>query len=141
MSATPLPVATDNETCDNAAELTGPSGSISGDTRGAVNDYDLGANNLCTRDNTNASELVYSYTATAGEAVVFSAIPEVGWDLSLYIVDECDGDLAQACLAGQDGALTETITFTPQSSGVVYVIIDGANGESGPFELTWGPAE
>ena len=141
VSATPLPVATDNETCDNAAELTGPSGSISGDTRGAENDYDLGANNLCTRDNTSAGDLVYSYTATAGETVVFSATPEVGWDLSLYIVDRCDGDLTQACLAGQDGALTETITFTPQSSGVVYVVIDGANGESGPFELTWGPAE
>jgi hypothetical protein len=141
VSTTPLPVAEANETCADAIELQGENGSISGNTQGANNDYDLGASNLCTRDNTSSGEVVYSYDATAGETVVFSAIPEIGWDLALYIVDGCDGDLAQSCLAGQDGALTETITFTPQSSGVVYIVVDGANGESGPFELTWSSGE
>ena len=141
VSATPLPGAPSNETCANAEVLSGASGSVSGDTSNAANDYDLGASNLCTRDNTNSGEVVYRYSPTSGETTVFSAIPAVGWDLSLYIVDSCDGDLEQACLAGQDGALTETISFTAQNNRDIYLVVDGANGEAGAFELTWGPAE
>jgi hypothetical protein len=72
--------------------------------------------------------------------MVFTAVPELGWDLSLYLLSGCNGDVDQACLAGQDGALTETLTFTPQQSGEVYLIVDGANGEAGAFELSWGLA-
>lgn len=141
VSATPLSPAPANETCGDAIELSGPSGSVTGDTSNAVNDYELEANNLCTRDNTSSGEVAYRYSPTAGETVVFSAIPEIGWDLSLYILDGCDGNIDQACLAGQDGALTETISFTPQNDRDIYIIVDGANGEAGAFELTWGPAE
>ena len=140
VSVTPLPNSPSNDTCDGALSLDGESGMVSGDTSGATNDYELSANNLCTRYNSNSGEIVYLYSAVANQAVTFIAIPEEGWDLSLYIVDACDGDIEEACITGHDEALTETITLTPSSTGDVYIIVDGANGEFGRFDLSWAPA-
>ena len=69
-----------------------------------------------------------------------TATPEEGWDLSLYILDSCDGDLEAACLAGHDEALAETVVFTPTRTGDVYIVVDGANGEFGRFDLSWASA-
>ena len=141
ISATPLPNDSENDRCETAIALNGPSGTVSGNTAGAVNDYELSPNNLCTRYNSASSDVVYRYSGVVGQTVTFSATPEEGWDLSLYVVDDCDGDLENACLVGQDGALTETVTYTPATTGDLFIIVDGANSEFGPFELTWGPAE
>jgi hypothetical protein len=140
VSVTPLPNSPSNDTCDGALSLDGESGMVSGDTSGATNDYELSANNLCTRYNSSSGEIVYLYNAVANQAVTFTATPEEGWDLSLYIVDACDGDIEEACITGHDEALTETVTLTPSSTGDVYIIVDGANDEFGRFDLSWAPA-
>ena len=141
VSVNPIPDASNNDTCADAITLEGSSGTISGTTAGASNDYELSPNNLCTRYNSSAGDVVYRYSAVVGEAVTFTAIPDEGWDLSLYLLSSCEGDIENSCLVGQDGALTETITYTPATTGDLFVIIDGANNEFGSFEFTWGPAE
>jgi hypothetical protein len=137
ITATPLPSTPSNDTCDNAIALEGDSGMVTGNTTGASNDYELGANNLCTRYNSNSGEVVYRYTGRANQAVTFTAVPQEGWDLSLYILSACQGNIENACITGQDEALTETLTFTPSNNAEVYVVVDGANGEAGAFELSW----
>ena len=141
VSAAPLPQGVNNDICADSEALEGASGSVESSTAGANNDYELAPNNLCTRYNSNAGDLVYRYSATAGQAVTFTATPVEGWDLSLYIVSDCDGDIEDSCLAGHDEALAESITYTPTVTGDLYVIVDGANEEFGPFTLTWTPAE
>ena len=133
----PLPDAPGNDTCDDAISLEGDSGTVSGNTMGATNDYELGANNLCTRYNSNSGEVVYRYSGRANQAVTFTAVPEEGWDLSLYILSACQGNIENACITGQDEALTETLTFIPTNNADVFVVVDGASGESGAFELSW----
>ena len=70
----------------------------------------------------------------------FTATPNEGWDLSLYLVSSCDGEIADACLAGQDGALAETITYTPAISAT-FSWLSMELMQSLEFELSRGPAE
>jgi hypothetical protein len=136
VSATPVPDAPTNDTCAGAVTLEGLSGAVSGDTRGAQDDYSMSAQNLCTRDNTLSPEVVYAIQADAGVPLTFTLTPTLGWDASLYLVTGCD-DVEGSCVAGQDGALTETLSYTPSQSGLLYLVVDGANGETGPFTLEW----
>ena len=69
--------------------------------------------------------------------MTFTVTPELGWDTSIYLLKSCEGDLERECSAGQDGALTEILRYTPTQSETLYLVIDGANGEAGPFNLEW----
>jgi len=137
VSVSPLPSAPENDACSGAIELVGLSGSLSGDTRGASADYNLSEQNLCTRYNSSSADLAYRVEASAGVPMTFTVTPELGWDASIYLLRGCDGDVDSDCTAGQDGALTETLRFTPSQSQTLYLIVDGANGEAGPFTLDW----
>jgi hypothetical protein len=141
VTVTPLPSAPDNDTCDGAIALDGLSGSLQGDTRGANADYNLSEQNLCTRDNALSGEVVYSIDASAGVPMTFVVTPELGWDASIYLLRTCMGDVDRDCVAGQDGALTETLRYTPSQSETLYLVVDGANGEAGPFTLEWSVGE
>lgn len=137
VAVSPLPVAPDHDTCDGAVTLEGLSGSLTGDTRGAGADYTLTEQNLCTRDNSLSPDVVYSVEASAGVPMTFVLTPEVGWDASIYLLKTCTGDVDRDCIAGQDGALKETLRYTPSETGTLYLVVDGANGEAGPFTLEW----
>jgi hypothetical protein len=134
----PLPQAADNETCEQAIALDGDSGTVTGNTQGSQDDYTLSPNNNCTRYPSNAPDVVYSIQGNANIPITFTATPQLGWDLSLYLLSSCENaDPFAECLAGQDGALTETVTYTPSADGEIYIVIDGSNSESGSFELSW----
>jgi hypothetical protein len=128
-----------NDQCGGAVALQGASGTVAGDTRGANDDYQLGPNNACTGYASVAPDVAYQISVTAGQRTFVHAEPEMGWDLSLYLPADCD-DLAGACI-GHDGALGEAVVWTPAADGSRFVVVDGANGEAGPFVLTWGEAE
>ncbi|MBU1431555.1 hypothetical protein KKF91_13515 [Myxococcota bacterium] len=134
-SAADAPV---NETCDDALALGEAGAWMDGTTLGAANDYNLDQGNACTGYNTRSGDVVYSLTANAGDRVYVEAAPELGWDMALYAATNC-ASLNQ-CVAGSDGALTESLVFSmPQ--GEVKIIVDGANGEQGDFQIRWGIAE
>ena len=126
-----------NEVCASAEPLAGPSGTLQGDTSGAANDLNLPAGNVCTGFASDGGEVVYRVSVEAGRRYTFSVEPEGGWDAALYILrGPCDNIVGQ-CLAGADAALTEQLTLDAVETEEVFVVVDGAGGERGPFTLTW----
>ena len=128
-----------NETCDDADDLIIEGGHLEGDTSGANDDYQLLDANLCTGHNTLGGDLVYRLQPEAGGLYFVELTPDGGWDASLYVVSDC-ANPARNRIRCSDGALTESVVFTPQAGEPVYVIVDGSNGETGEFGLRWGPA-
>jgi hypothetical protein len=137
VAATPLPAPPTNETCSDSLSLEGDSGEINGNTLNATDDYVLQQNNFCTRFNSIGSDLAYVIEGQEGRPLTITATPEGGWDLSLYLLSSCDGDIEQNCLIGHDDAFAETVTYTPTQDGPIYIIVDGSTSESGPFTLEW----
>ena len=72
VTATPLPAPEMNQNCARAITLDGSEGSINGSTFTATNDYELGRQNLCTRDLSDGGELVYILDAPANSLVTVS---------------------------------------------------------------------
>ena len=140
MVVAPLGNAASNDTCDEAEFISG-SGSLIGTTATASDDYTLPPTNTCTGFNTRAPDVVYRLQPPVGSRVFVRATPVGGWDMSLYVYSDCSNVLSTenrvACAV--DGALTEALVFDPAvTPGPYHVIVDGTNGESGEFELTWG---
>ncbi|MCB9547110.1 MAG: hypothetical protein H6706_14855 [Myxococcales bacterium] len=127
-----------NDTCGGAEPLRAGV-TIEADTRGAADDYGLVAGNRCTGFDSRGGDLAYALDLQAGERVFVQAEPIGGWDLSLYVVTDC-GQLDPTCVSGHDGALTESVVFTPRAGGRHFVVVDGSNGEAGAFRLRYGPA-
>ena len=126
-----------NEVCGSAEVLAPAGGTLEGDTSGAVGNLDLPDGNRCTGFNASGGDVAYRIAVTAGRRYAFTATPIGGWDLSLYVLrDACDNPVAQ-CVAGSDGALEEQVEFDAAETEELSVIIDGANGERGPFQLEW----
>lgn len=138
------PVDLANETCGTAQDLQAGAGEISGDTRAAEDDHRLGAENRCTGDDTRGGDVAYRLSVPNGERIRVAATPVGGWDLSLYVTSGC-ADLLGTCVAGSDGALEEQVVITangPDGGTTDFnIIVDGAKGEAGPFQLSWGPVE
>ncbi len=128
----------DNDTCDDALALEGDGGEREGDTRAAEDDIRLADGNGCTGFDTRGGDVVYTIDVDAGTYFV-QAEPHGGWDLSLFVVGDCEDPLDDC--EGADGALTETIVFSRNQDGEVTVVVDGSNGEGGLFTLRWGPAD
>ncbi|MCA9543886.1 MAG: hypothetical protein KC613_05830, partial [Myxococcales bacterium] len=128
-----------NDTCDAAQAVQGASGSVQGDTRAAADDYQLPDNNRCTGHDSRGGDVAFTVPVTGGQRTFIQAVPEAGWDLSLYVVADCDRPLDDC--RGSDGALAEAVVYTPAADGTALVVVDGSAGESGRFTLNWGPAE
>lgn len=135
----PYPDSPPNETCDEAEALAAGGGSLTANTRGAGDDYRLVDGNPCTGHNTIGGDVVYRLPRQAEGRYFIEAAPIGGWDLALAVVNGC-GDPAGERRACSDGALTESVVFDAPGSEL-FVIVDGTNGESGRFDLRWGPAE
>ena len=129
-----------NETCEDAQPLAAEGGRLDGSTAVAADDYQLLEANLCTGHNTLGGDVVYAINNPEPGMMYVQAIPEDGWDLSLYVVSEC-GSPARRRIACSDGALAESVVFDTAAEEMVYVIVDGSNGETGNFELRWGTAD
>lgn len=127
-----------NDLCDGAVALR-PGQAVAGDTRGAADDYSLVAQNRCTGYDSRGGDVAYVVDLQANQRVFVEAVPTGGWDLSLYVLTDCDR--LDSCVTGRDGALTEAVVFTPRAAGQHFIIVDGSNGEGGPFTLRYGPAE
>jgi hypothetical protein len=137
MVVDPFPDAPVNETCETAVALNGVEGEVTGNTQNAADDYTLLDANPCTAHNTEGGDMVYVLPVEVDQDIYIQAEPVGGWDLSLYVVSDCD-DVVRNSLGCADSAITETTTFVADQTGDVYVVVDGSNGESGDFNLRWG---
>lgn len=129
----------DNDDCGAAAALN-PNVPVEGDTRGAGDDISLVAGNRCTGYDSRGGDLAYTADLDAGTQYFVEAVPEGGWDLSLIVTTDC-GRADQSCVAGSDGALAESVVFTPANGGNHFIVVDGSAGEGGRFTLRYGEAE
>lgn len=128
----------ENDTCESAIALRAGQ-TVEGDTRGADDDYSLVAQNRCTGHDSRGGDVAYVVDLQANQRVFVQAEPIGGWDLSLYVLTDCDQ--LESCVSGHDGGLTESVVFTPRAGGDHFIVVDGSNGEGGPFTLRYGPAE
>jgi hypothetical protein len=138
----PIAPAPANDACGAAQNLDRAGGVLQANTAGANDDAQLPDGNQCTGHATIGSgDVVYRLTLEPRRTYFVEAVPERGWDLSLFVVDDCAMPNA-TCRVGHDGALTERVEFAGGAAEeTVTIIVDGANGESGPFELRWGPLD
>lgn len=131
--------APDNDQCD-AATVLAAGQVVEGDTRAAQDDVSLVAGNRCTGHDSRGGDLAYVADLAAGQRYFVQAVPDGGWDLSLFVVGDC-ARADESCVAGSDGALTESVVFTAREDGDHFIVIDGSAGEGGRFTLRYGAAE
>ena len=140
MVVEPFADAPVNETCETAVALNGAEGEVSGDTRSALDDYIMRDANQCTGHNTRGGDVVYALPVEVDQDIFVQAEPIGGWDLALYLVGDC-ADAPGSPAVCADSAITESLTYTADATGNVYVVVDGSNGEAGEFSLRWGLVE
>ena len=98
----------------------------SGDTSTGVNNVSTYG---CSSFDESGPELVYVLELTEPTMFTVNLLPEVGVDLDLAVLDQCDEDLG--CLIVAD---TGVSTLVPQV-GTIYFVVDGYLGVSGTFDL------
>jgi hypothetical protein len=127
------------DTCQDAF-LAAASGSFSGDTRTARDDYS--ASNACTGYTSAGPDVVYRVALGAGDRLLASLSPVgASWDASLYLVSSC-ASIAQSCVAGQDNGNPEELDYTAVTAGDYFLVVDGYGSAAGPYrlDLTLNPA-
>jgi hypothetical protein len=124
---------------------------VSSTTVGATNNYDIATTCGVTQTlfaGTGASlDVAYGVVADQNCSVTVSADPTgANWDLALYVLAAPGATCTvlpaladpQCVTMDDDGAsnTTETVTFNATAGTEYYVIVDGFNAATGPFDLT-----
>lgn len=99
---------------------------IFGDTTGGVNNVSTYG---CSTYDESGPEVVFVLTLTEPTMFHVDLTPAFGIDLDLAAIDGCDEDLG--CLIVADSGI---VTNAP-ATGTIYFVVDGYNGDFGPFEL------
>lgn len=125
---------------------------ISATTVGVTNDYDIsttcGVTQTLFGGTGAAPDLAYGVVTDQNCSVTVSADPTgaTSWDLALYVLQApgaacttlpslADGQ----CITMDDdggGNITETVSFNATAGTQYFVIVDGFNAATGPFDLT-----
>jgi len=124
---------------------------VSSTTVGATNNYDIAT--VCGTGQTlfggtgGSLDLAYSVVTDQNCSVTVNADPTgTSWDLALYVLAApgaaCTAlpSLADGqCVTMDDdggGNITESVTFAATAGTQYFVIVDGFNAATGPFDLT-----
>jgi hypothetical protein len=128
-------VASSNgDQCADPFLITG-SGTFSGNTQTAVDDYSPGPGG-CTGFSASGPDVVYRVPLQTGDRLQASLTPTpTAWDASLYLVNSCS-NVAQGCVAGQDNGNPEEVDYTAATAGDFFLIVDGFSSAGGAYELT-----
>ncbi len=131
-----------NDTCAGATTLTFPTGKMSitetGTTIFATNKSNLTSTG-CTKYTSAGADVFYKMNLTKDTLYKFKVdSPTSGNNESLYIFTDCS-KIGSSCVAGKDSSTVsaEEISFTPKTSGVYYIAVDGRSSTSkGSYTLT-----
>lgn len=126
-------VASPNGDQCSSAFLVTASGTFTGDTRTAVNDYSQ--SNSCTGFAALGPDIVYRVPLSVGDRLRATLQPSTNWDSSLYLVTSCS-DIAQSCVAGEDNGNPEIVDYTAAQAGDYFLIVDGYGSAAGAYTLT-----
>ncbi|MCK6549686.1 pre-peptidase C-terminal domain-containing protein [Myxococcota bacterium] len=126
-------VSTTGDQCSDAFIVTG-SGTFTGDTQQAVNDYS--ATRSCAGFDATGPDVVYRVTLQTGDRLQASLAPSgTSWDTSIYLLTSC-ADVATSCVAGQDNGNPEELDYTAASAGDYYLVVDGYGSAAGAYTLS-----
>ncbi len=133
LSVTSTAAGVPGDTCTTAVPLSFVAGSASatGTIVGATNDRSA----TCA---TSAADVVYSFTATAGQVLTATATPG-SWRpmLTLSSGSSCSSATELACNAATSIGGSATVTSAPLTAGTHYLWVDSVSGSgSGTFSLS-----
>ncbi|MBL8937756.1 MAG: hypothetical protein JNM69_24545, partial [Archangium sp.] len=122
------------DTCSTAVPLvfTGGAASASSTVSGAANDQ----SSTCA---TSSADVVYSFTATAGQVFSASVTPGSTWRpiLTLMQGTACSSATQTACNASTTGGGSASIPSTTLTAGTYYLWVDSVSGAgAGTFTLS-----
>ena len=131
-----------NDTCTGATTLSFPTGKMSisetGTTLFASNKSSLTIAG-CTKKTSAGPEVFYKINMVKDTLYKLKLDSGTsGYNESLYIFSDC-AKIASSCVAGADSysSSSEEISFTPKTTGVYYIAVDGQTSTSkGSYTLT-----
>jgi len=126
--------APSNDVCASASAISGTF-SIQSVTCYAANDLDpyTSPPGSCVGDNLSGPDVFFEIDAAWGDSLHASVSAE--WGAGLYVVDDC---LSPVCVAGgypEDGRTDAIVDYRFAPGGTYYLVVDGAEGSCGPYEL------
>ncbi len=120
----------------DAADALAP-GTYTSTTAGLTNDY--GSGYACVSWSLNGADAVYRVEVAAGQTLVAALDMPAPGDGALALLTDCDG--AESAVACADAGLSgdpETLAWTAEEDGVVYLVVDSWTvGGSGAFSGPW----
>lgn len=127
-----------NDLCASAQSLPAGHFTINGSTCRAANNMAPPIAGACVSDEFTGPDVFYKFNAAAGDSLDLS----VGgsWFPAAYVVSSCDS--AVSSCVGSTPSLetadqtTGSTTVVLPSTGTYYVVVDGLEGECGPFSLS-----
>lgn len=128
-----------NDLCSGAVAIAGGTHAFAGTTCYAADNLDAFAMpGSCVTDSLNSPDVVYWLSAAAGDTL--NATVTGVWSPALYLTSACSPTAGQ-CVAAtptwQDGDITTaSLTHIFSSPGVYFLVVDGATGECGDFQLS-----
>ncbi|MCH9650880.1 MAG: hypothetical protein K0U98_21830 [Deltaproteobacteria bacterium] len=139
------PLLTPGDTCGAATPEIGTIPYADGsDTTGQADDYNLGADGTCAGGGSQfggtgtGPDTAYLVRTDLDCDVNVNMAPPAGVDMGLYVVTDCAA-LAASCEGVDDaggGGVAEDVGFSATAGTDYFIITDGFNGSSGPFNLT-----
>jgi hypothetical protein len=108
--------------------------SDSGDTTALVNDYDVLSSVTCnTAFDSNGPDMVYQIQVDQDCDLTVTESADTH-DVVLWAVTDC-ADVDNTCIGSSDSGNPESFTFFASAGTDYWLIVDGWNGESGPYTL------
>jgi len=130
-----------NDTCATATALAIGT-SVQGTTLDATSNYDSGLE-TCTGYPQAGPDVAYSLFVASGTQITVSLTPDASFDASISLVGPGTPDVCNAvpvtCLAGSDVGFNggaESLSYTPATSGVYYIIVDSYYNYGSDFMIS-----
>jgi len=128
-------------TCGDAKYESIPFSGLQGTTAGNTNAYDPGSSS-CTTLGMPGADAVVEVFVSKDQTYLITLESDI--DAAVYVLSDCS-DASDSCLAGKDSGAsgaTETLEFTPDTSGFVFIVIDSYfSTSSGSFTLSMSKVE
>ncbi|MBL8920625.1 MAG: hypothetical protein JNJ54_17300, partial [Myxococcaceae bacterium] len=129
LSLTTTPAGVVGDSCSSAVPLSfsGGSASANGTLSGAANDR----SSSCASTN---ADVVYSFTATAGQVLTAMATPGASWRpiLTLTSGSSCSSATENTCIAATSAGSSASLTTAPLAAGTHYLWVDSVSGVGTP---------
>ena len=119
-----LPIAPANDACGGAIAIQ-CGDSLSGSTANAT---DTGGN--------DSPDVFYSFTGAGDEETITVSLCGGGTDYNSYLRVYSDCDLADEIASNDDSCGEQSeVSFTSDGSSTYYIMVEGANSESGNYQI------